>query len=339
MALIDNQNKVIYWDEVNWQWLPFVSAKTVGAYMYFSLQYNCSRTQVKNREEIVDFLISEGYTFHPISNLGITEVSQGCYLYKGVVYHKEGGNFLKNLSGLLSIISGKSSDTISLSLKGNGVLSEKMLEDVLHKRDIIDFKGRVYSSYSKLAKEYGLSVNCLYKGLSRGRSLEDIICNYQNRWVIKDHLGVEYSCVGEMLDAWGISPKAYRYRKSRGWSLEKILTTPVKHSSLAKECVDFRGKVFPSMAIMAKEYGVTQTSILNHMKGGKTPAEALKHILTSKTTSKGVSDHLGNLFTSRISMAEHWNVNPYTVETRLRRGWSLEEALTGKKLYKSKSSK
>jgi len=24
MALIDKQNKIVYWDEVNWQWLPLL---------------------------------------------------------------------------------------------------------------------------------------------------------------------------------------------------------------------------------------------------------------------------------------------------------------------------
>ena len=27
MALVDFQNKIIYWDEANWQWLPFVNLK------------------------------------------------------------------------------------------------------------------------------------------------------------------------------------------------------------------------------------------------------------------------------------------------------------------------
>lgn len=83
------------------------------------------------------------------------------------------------------------------------------------------------------------------------------------------------------------------------------------------------------MALMAKEYGVTQTSILNHMKGGKTPAEALKHILGSETSIKKVSDHLGNSFSSQSKMMEYWKVNYPTFRYRIRQGWSLEEALTG----------
>ena len=30
MALLDQQNKVIYWDEVNWQWLPDVASHSIS---------------------------------------------------------------------------------------------------------------------------------------------------------------------------------------------------------------------------------------------------------------------------------------------------------------------
>lgn len=340
MALIDNQNKVIYWDEVNWQWLPFVTPRISSGIVSFRLHYGGSRTPITYKEDILNLLTSEGYILSPISNLGIYEISLGSYLYEGTVYKRKGRTVLKNLSGLLSIISGKTPDTISNSLKGMGVISKKQVVVLIseYKKENIEFRGRVYSSYSELSREYGFSTTYISKWLSKGLSLEEIVSNYKNNYLnssrdgyIVDHLGTEYSCVGEMLDAWGITPKAYRYRKGRGWSIEKILTTPIKHSSLTKECMDFNGKIFPSIALMAKEYGVTQTSIVNHMKGGKTPAESLKHILDSSAVNRVVKDHLGNSFTSNTKMAKYWNVNYETFRDRIKRGWSLEEALAGKK--------
>lgn len=168
MALIDNVNKVIYWDEVNWQWLPFVTARVIGAKVYFLLQYNRGHTNVRNKDEVISFLISEGYTFYPISSLGITEISLGCYLYNGKVYQKEGGRHTRNLVTLLSLISGKSQQTILRNLKGRGVLSKEQIETLATKRKIIEFSGKVYRSYSELAKEYGLSTNVLYRQLAKG---------------------------------------------------------------------------------------------------------------------------------------------------------------------------
>ena len=340
MALLDEQNKVIYWDEVNWQWLPFVTPRVSPTNVSFRLHYGGSRTTINSKEDVLTLLLSEGYKLSPISNLGIYEISLGCYLYEGNVYQREGKTVLKNLSRLLSIISGKTTDYISNSLKGLGVISKEQIEGIIsrYKKENIVFRGKVYSSYSELSREYGFSTTYILKWLSKGLSLEEIVNNYADKYsnslrkgYIVDHLGTKYTCVGEMLDRWGIPPKSYRYRKSRGWSLERILTTPSKSNHLSKECVDFRGRVFPSMTVMAKEYGVSQMSILNHMKGGRTPAESLKHILNSPYINRVVKDHLGNSFTSNTKMTRYWNVNYETFRDRLRRGWSLEEALTGKK--------
>lgn len=332
MALLDNVNNVIYWDEVNWQWLPFVYGKRIGDRVYFRLQYDHRSIKVKSKEEVVDFLSSRGYVFSSIANLGIIEISLGSYLYNGKIYRRDKGKAIKNLSGLLSIISGKSISFVLLKLKERGVLSKGYVEEIISRRveNVVEFNGKVYSSYSELAKEFGFSVSCLQRRLSKGLSLEDILNNYINRTIIKDHLGTEYSCIEEMLNSWNISRGSYEYRKSQGWSLKKILTTPVRTSPKAKECVDFNGKIFPSLPLMAKFYGINLTSLRNHMAEGETPAEALKNILESKSNNV-VRDHVGNSFSSNVKMAEHWKVNYSTFKDRIKRGWNLEETLTCKR--------
>ena len=322
MSLLDSQNKIIYWDEVNWQWLPFMTGMVQGDNVQFFLQHNGSRTRIRNKKEVISILISKGYTFYPISSLGITEISLGCYLYNGKVYQKEGGRHTRNLVTLLSLISGKSQQTILRNLKGRGVLSKEQIETLATKRKIIEFSGKGYRSYSELAKEYGLSTNVLYRQLAKGFSLEDIVSHHARKRFV-DHLDNRYDKLEDMLSNWSIPLRAYKRRKEKGWSLEKILTTPIK-----REYVDFNGKVFPSISQMAKEYGVYHASILYHMKKGKSPAEALKCLLDEKPK---VKDHLGNTFSSNAKMAEHWKVNYNTFSLRIKRGWSLEEALTGKR--------
>lgn len=312
MALIDNQNKVIYWDEVNWQWLPFVSISVVNS-----------------REGIIKFLFEEGYTLYSISNLGISEISLGCYLYNGKIYKKAEGRPLKNLTSLLCLISGKSSKTINKELKGMGLLSKENIDSLLSKRDTIEFDGKVYKHLSDLARDYEINPSYLSNRLSKGLTLNNIIPAY-SRKRISDHLGNRYRILEDMLNYWGISFKAYKKRKERGWSLEKILTTPIKTTQTAHEC-DFDGKVFPSIILMAKEYGVSHTSILYHMKKGKTPAEALSYLLSNGRHARIVKDHLGNSFSSKVKMSEHWGVNYDTFRDRIKRGWSLEESLTGKR--------
>ena len=83
MALIDNQNKVIYWDEVNWQWLPYVSIEGSGVCY---LRKNNKRFPIKCGVDAINILKSFGFCFSPMQNLGVIEISRGCFLYKDKLY-------------------------------------------------------------------------------------------------------------------------------------------------------------------------------------------------------------------------------------------------------------
>lgn len=60
MALIDNVNKVIYWDEVNWQWLPFVRIKDGKLKVKDFNQGITTYKSAHSREEIINLLSEEG---------------------------------------------------------------------------------------------------------------------------------------------------------------------------------------------------------------------------------------------------------------------------------------
>lgn len=329
MALLDNVNKVIYWDEVNWQWLPFIVFRGSKIRIQLPQQRN-KYIDVNSKEDSLKFLEGEGYSFSSLNRLGIVEISKGYYLYNGRVYPKE-GTPTRSLTNLLTLISEKSYNYIHTRLKGKGVISKSLVDELVSSTSI-KFRGKVYKTYSDLAKDYGFSLSYLSSKLSKGISLEEAVNSYKGHEGFKvDHLGNKFRSVEEMTDYWGISLKAYNKRRDRGWSLEKILTTPVRENPEAKECVDFKGNVFPSMQSMAKEYGVSHASILYHTRKGKTPAEALKHLLTEGKAKRKVADHKGNSFSSNTEMAKYYNVNFDTFRDRIKRGWSLEEALTGKR--------
>ena len=108
MGIVDYSNKVIYWDEVNWQWLPFVSTKVNRGKLVTRLKRDGSYTSKISREIVIQFLEDKGYSFISLDSIGVAEVSLGCYLYKGNVYQRDVGHPLKNFSTFLSMISGKS---------------------------------------------------------------------------------------------------------------------------------------------------------------------------------------------------------------------------------------
>lgn len=43
------------------------------------------------------------------------------------------------------------------------------------------------------------------------------------------------------------------------------------------------------------------------------------------------SRKVGSCFPTKSKMSAHWGISKSTFDGRLRRGWSLEEALTGKR--------
>ena len=337
MALIDYSNKVIYWDEVNWHWLPYITYRKTKNNVVCILKYRGITEEVNSWEDVPNFLIRMGYSLQPLSKLGITELSLGVYMYKGSIYYEKGRKPIKTLSKLLSLMSGKPQDNMSAQLRGLGVLNEKRVRDLVSEKSL-NFRGKVYSSYSKLARRYGVSHTTLLKRVREGTSLEDIISEYENTKIV-DHLGKEYKTEKEMFTAWSITRNAYAHRRDLGWSLEDILTTPVRSVRSKDNWVDFNGKAFPSLTAMCKEYGVSRESITLYMKEGMSPGDAIKGMLSRRNSRSNVTDHLGNEFSSYTKMLEHWGVYGSTFRYRMENGWSLEEALTSKNLYKRKSEK
>lgn len=335
MALLDTLNNIIYWDEVNWQWLPYVSTKVNKGKLVTRLKRNGSYTSKISKEIVIQFLIDKGYSFRSLESIGVVEVSLGCYLYKGNVYQRDGGHILKNFSTFLSMVSGKSQTYIVNYLKGRGILSNLQLEELFSTQKVLEYKGKVYKSQLEFVKEYGFSRTYFVKCLNKGMSLDEIVSNYRNfKDGRVDHLGKEFKTEKEMAKHWGISLEVYKGRRRSGWSLEKSLTTPTRLVREPVEYRDFKGRVFSSAKSMAKEYKVSSTTLLRMLDEGES-TEEVTHFLSQRVaqTRRGVtcSDHLGNSFPTKSEMLAHWGISKSTFDGRLRRGWSLEEALTGKR--------
>lgn len=335
MALLDTLNNIIYWDEVNWQWLPYVSTKVNRGELVTRLKRNDSYTSKISREVVIQFLEDKGYSFISLDSIGVAEVSLGCYLYKGKVYQRDSGHSLKNFSTFLSMISGKSQTYIFNYLKGRGVLSNLQLDELFSTQNVLEYKGKVYKSQLEFVKEYGFSRTYFVKCLDKGMSLDEIVSNYKNfKDGRVDHLGKEFKTEKEMAKHWGVSLEVYKGRRRSGWSLEKSLTTPTRLVREPVEYRDFKGRVFSSAKSMAKEYKVSSTTLLRMLDGGRS-AEEVTRFLSQRVVHRrrGVtcSDHLGNSFPTKSEMLAHWGISKSTFDGRLRRGWSLAEALTGNK--------
>lgn len=325
MALIDYSNKVIYWDEVNWQWLPFVNVMKSG---------NCSLVlrgvgsfPVECAEDTSQILRGIGYCLSSLHDLGIFEISKGAFLYKEGIYCLSSKS---SMITLISNISGMSKPWVTKRISDKGVISKSLFNELAQGVTKLEYNGKVYSSYHALASDLGISSSYMYRGLSEGRTVEDVVKEHNLRCVT-DHLGNKFNTQKAMLNHWGISEYSYRTRINKGWSLERALSTPSKTNRKVQEYSDFKGNIFSSATSLAKEYGVSTSTILKYLDMGRTSEEITYSLFQKSRKVSSIKDHLGNEFTTQSEMVEYYGVKLATFINRRRKGWTLEEALTGKR--------
>lgn len=152
--------------------------------------------------------------------------------------------------------------------------------------------------------------------------------------MIKDHLGNSYESVKQMAKAYQLPYKTVHMRLKRGWSIEKTLTSPVQNVN--KTCMDHEGRTFKSVKDMVKYYGISEKAFHSRLHNGWSLKDSLTipliHDRTMRrnlsATNKGVSDHLGNNYPSETLMVKHYKIPLSTYRERIKKGWSMQKALT-----------
>lgn len=194
-----------------------------------------------------------------------------------------------------------------------------------------DHLGNEYKSYTELGKKYGLNKSAITKRLRKGYTLEETLTipsgKATKRYQVCDHLGNIYSSMAEMLKHYNISKSVYEIRKKKKWSLEKILTTPIKYTTKAEITYDHLGNKFDSFLKMCQFYNKNCSTVKNRLNKGWSLEDALTKNRTSARSIE-IYDHLGNKFESMIAMCKHYNMNYQVIDRRLRNGWDIEKALT-----------
>jgi hypothetical protein len=93
------------------------------------------------------------------------------------------------------------------------------------------------------------------------------------------------------------------------------------------QCIDHLGNEYPSLADMARAYGLLPCVLTTRLKRGWNLQEALTG--RDRTTPKTIChDHLGNEYPSKTAMANEYGITFAVLKNRLRRGKPLEDALT-----------
>lgn len=152
-----------------------------------------------------------------------------------------------------------------------------------------------------------------------------------------DHLGNQFKSVSEMVKYYGIPRPTYISRLKLGWSLEEALTVPsikdggnFKATNSLEGLEDHLGNRFNNKSQMARYWGISPAQLHSRLSQGMTLEEALTKQTTPRGnySKRGVVDHLGVKYSSIPKLAKAYNIKVITLNDRLKRGWSIERALT-----------
>ena len=173
-----------------------------------------------------------------------------------------------------------------------------------------------------------------------------------------------FSTITEAAEFHGVPLSTAAKRLGKGWTPEQAFGLDNKPSAGKTNSpttgktreVEYKGKVYPNLAKLAREYNIEPQLVRTRMHRGKTLSQALgdvtvsdnitaleKDVISAKSSSKlprrnkktiSVQPTLnqeykldGNTFTTVESLAKHYHANPAVVKERLDSGWSVAQAV------------
>lgn len=188
-----------------------------------------------------------------------------------------------------------------------------------------DHLGHIFASKKEMCEHWGISVSSFDERIKKGWTLQKALetpiqSGYHS--VVEDHLGNKFKSIAKMCEYWGISFAAYNHRISKGYTLERALTTP---SGWTNKCKDPKGREFKSFKTMCEHYGLDAGVVKHRLENGESLAEALTR---KPSAGKESTDHEGNVFETKKAMCDHYGISVLAFNTREKLGWPLEKILT-----------
>lgn len=218
-----------------------------------------------------------------------------------------------------------------------------------------DFNGKEFNSLTDMCKYYGITTSLYFTRLKHGWELKDILTKKKVDYVVRDFNGKEFTSIKKMCAYWNISTTCYWERSRKGWSLKDILT--VKVSNQPVKCVGVDGKEYRSLSAMNKAgvapekessylvydhlgnkfrserkmcdyYHIDPGTFYSRRKSGWSLEDALTVSTDKVKQDKICYDFNDKKFSTQKDMCEYYGISTDTYFNRLKRGWSLQDALT-----------
>ena len=218
-------------------------------------------------------------------------------------------------------------------------------------------EGKEYINIPSLAAEYQLNSNTIFKRFERGKRGNDLIPKNKRKNYKPPVPGVKkykyyiegkrFNSKPEMCKHFGVNYSTYRRRIENGLSVEEalgIVKVPDRRrvnkknkENLKASEVDLvvNGKRFESISALAREYNMKDVTLRTRiLKQHLSPEEAVSRPIEKKEKFNLNID--GIQYESIAELAKAYDLKPYIIYQRIKKGYSVEEAVTkptkGKKI-------
>lgn len=230
------------------------------------------------------------------------------------------------------------SESLYKSRMSRGWSLEKTLTTPLLKNyREINIDGIIFESLTDFISELGISKSCyqLYKkqGLS-DKAIYDMCMSFRkgmrNRKALCTINNIPYYNIRKIPRPANVSLEMLKeiIKENGHITQDDIETLGYKYSF-----IDHKGKAFATQKQCAEYYGISEGMLIGRLNAGWSLEDALT--FPKQEHNSITTDHLGNEFDSFNQMCRFYNINPTTVNSRLKdSNFTLEEALTlPRKMY------
>lgn len=182
---------------------------------------------------------------------------------------------------------------------------------------VINFRGTDYNSNAEVAYDHGIKPATLQARLDTGDTLEEAVdkgSNVHNVTVA----GKEYRSLLQVADAYGIDGGVLTMRVRTGMTLEDALEL-----GGSAYTVTLYGKSHKNRADLADYYGIDTGKLESRLyKRGESLEDAVHSLLTTEPLK-----FKGKEYPTLARLCNEYGVSAYVVTKRLKRGWSMEDAI------------
>lgn len=176
---------------------------------------------------------------------------------------------------------------------------------------VIEYKGKIYKSLRRLAEVRGLDYNVVINALYYKKLSVDDAIDYLEQG-LRGIRGEVYKTLTDMCNSYNLKVGNYKLLRELGLSKETILK--VGGLRYKGECLGYFTKYY--------KYGYTDEDIKKAVRMGCDLYEVKQLPKVIKT------DHNGVEYPTMTAMAEAYGKNVTSVVSRLKSGWTVEDALT-----------